>query len=254
MTFDDMALAINEHPKPELFLDIINMYQNAKNIGELLELGRDNAKRLGFSRMTYHQLPAIGNYAGTGLSRYYAYNIPKDVRASYDAVYDKKFDPLIQHVLETGSPVWLSEAAALDVFRDNRHSKTIQRTMELLGDGLAIPLYGPKLKLGYLFLAFGDTPHTPSDFHKWVSFSTATVFHTRYCTLANDVAQKINLTLREMDVLELVVMGRTNPQIAAALGISKHTVNSYMKTLFLKFGTADRVSTVIKALTHDVVV
>lgn len=254
MKSDNRALNIEPILKPRLWLDIIQGYQSASSIGDLLTLGTENAQHLGFSRMTYHQLPAIGNYAGDGLPRYFAYNIPEFVQASYVAVYSKKIDPLIQYVIETGLPIWLSEAVKLDVFKENGHSKIIERTIELLGNGLAIPLYGPKLKLGYLFLAFGDSSHKPTDFRKWISSSTANVFHTRYCKLTNSVAQKVNLTVREMEVLELVVMGKTNREIALILEISVHTVNTYMKSLFLKFGTTDRVSTVLNALTHDVIV
>lgn len=241
-------------PDLKTFVRIVDAYQNAHNIGDLLRLGKDSIKGLGFCRMTYHQLPAIGNYIGSGLPRYFAYNIPDRVLASYDSMYDKKTDPLIRYVVETGSALWLSDAVNLRHFIEIGHDKVIRRTLEVLGDGIAIPLYGPKLSPGYAFVALDPTGAKKTDLNKWVVVSSTSVFHTRYCMLKNKVAKTINLTVREMEVLELVVMGKTNPQIAAILDISKYTVNSYMKNMFLKFGTTDRVSTVIAALTHEVVV
>ena len=245
---------IENTPDMGAFVDIVEGYKSAQNIGALLRLGKQSVKGLGFSRMTYHQLPPIGNYLGSGLQRYFAYNIPEIVRSNYDAMYNKKTDPLIRYVLETGNAIWLSDALKLKHFIDIGHDEVIEKTIKALGDGLAIPLYGPKLNPGYAFVAMNPESGGKSNLNKWIAACSASVFHTRYCMLKNKVAKTINLTVREMEVLELVVMGKTNPEIATILDISKFTVNSYMKNMFLKFGTTDRVSTVVAALTHEVVV
>lgn len=44
------------------------------------------------------------------------------------------------------------------------------------------------------------------------------------------------LTPREMDVLKLVVEGRTNQSIAVNLGISEKTVEKYLESLYTKLG------------------
>ena len=246
--------AIEYSPNLDMFVEILEGYKAAPNIGALLQLGKESIKGLGFSRMTYHQLPPIGNYLGSGLQRYFAYNIPEAVRAKYDDKYSKKTDPLIRYVLESGNALWLSDAAKLQHFIDIGHDTVIKKTINLLGDGIAIPLFGPKLSPGYAYIAMESGYDGKNNLNKWIATCSATVFHTRYCILKNKVAKTINLTVREMEVLELVVMGKTNPQIATILDISKFTVNSYMKNMFLKFGTTDRVSTVLAALTHEVVV
>jgi len=99
---------------------------------------------------------------------------------------------------------------------------------------------------------FGDNSQELCEFTKWIAATTASVFHTRYCTLMTAMAEKINLTLREMEVLDLLTLGKNNPEIAIILNISKHTVNSYVKNLFMKFGTTDRVSTAVKAYQLEV--
>lgn len=235
-------------------VDIINDYQCASDLGELLDLGKKNVTAYGFSAMAYHQIPAIGNYSSTGLSRYYSYNLPEDLKRSYDSAYGKKLDPIIQYVMETGTPIWYSEALTLQAFKQGKYVEIINMIITTMGDSLAIPLFGPKLNLGYAFLTLGETHCVATDRRKWIAAATANVFHTRYCTLKNNMAKAISLTAREMEVLELIVMGKTNPDIATILGISKHTVNSYVKNLFMKFSTTDRVSTVVKALTHKVIV
>ena len=48
------------------------------------------------------------------------------------------------------------------------------------------------------------------------------------------------LTPREIDVLAQMTVGRSNPEIAAALHLSVATVKSYINTAFAKIGARDR--------------
>lgn len=47
-------------------------------------------------------------------------------------------------------------------------------------------------------------------------------------------------TRREAQVLRLVAAGRTNPEIAAALAVSRHTVKRHLDNLFDKLGISSR--------------
>jgi len=246
---ENKLFSVNKLPELDTVLETIGKYQSAKNVSSLLEIAVENLKTFGYSQATYHTLPPIGNYSGNGLSRYYSHNISQDAQTEYYAHYKHKVDPIIQYVMDNGSPIWLSE---IQMSEGNEHNDFIASIVQEMGDGLAIPLFGPSVCPGYAFLALGQSGELPSNARKWITYSTANVFHIRYCLLTNKMADKINLTIREMEVLELIFMGKTNPEIATILSISKHTVNSYTKTLFLKFGTTDRVSTVIKAMTQEV--
>jgi two-component system NarL family response regulator len=61
------------------------------------------------------------------------------------------------------------------------------------------------------------------------------------------------LTTREQEVLLLLVKGRSNKEIAAALYISEETVKSHLKTLFSKLGVRDRTDAAISAIRHGIV-
>lgn len=50
----------------------------------------------------------------------------------------------------------------------------------------------------------------------------------------------VSLTPRESEVVELVVRGCSNREIASELGISVHTVRSYLQTVTMKFGVSSR--------------
>lgn len=60
------------------------------------------------------------------------------------------------------------------------------------------------------------------------------------------------LTQREMEVLELLVKGRSNKEIGDLLGVSEAAVKFRLKGLFLKLGVQDRTEAVISALRHGI--
>ncbi|MCU0374437.1 MAG: response regulator transcription factor [Chitinophagaceae bacterium] len=70
--------------------------------------------------------------------------------------------------------------------------------------------------------------------HEGKMFLSADVHLT--VTESKAIQQQPLLTSREKEVLEQIAAGLTNPQIAAALFISQHTVESHRKNLLAKFG------------------
>ena len=66
-------------------------------------------------------------------------------------------------------------------------------------------------------------------------------------------AQRQQLTERERDVLECLIMGRSNKEIATNLCISEDTVKSHLKTLFAKLRVRDRTEAAVEAIRHGIV-
>jgi DNA-binding CsgD family transcriptional regulator len=58
------------------------------------------------------------------------------------------------------------------------------------------------------------------------------------------------LTAREVEVLRLVAAGKTNGQIAAALGISGHTVRRHLQNVFVRLGVPSRAAAAAFAVQH----
>ena len=74
--------------------------------------------------------------------------------------------------------------------------------------------------------------------------------------VAGRLAERIRrpeLTPRELEVLHLLVRGRSNKEIATSLGVSEPTVKSHLKALFLKLGVRDRTQAAVSALQHGIV-
>ena len=62
-----------------------------------------------------------------------------------------------------------------------------------------------------------------------------------------------DLTGRELEVLELIVGGRSNKEIGNALGISEATVKSHINSILGKLGVTDRTQAATTALQRGIV-
>ena len=56
------------------------------------------------------------------------------------------------------------------------------------------------------------------------------------------------LTSREKEVIELLMMGKTNKQIAKELCITSHTVKAHLEHIYEKYKVHSRIELVIKIL------
>ncbi len=56
-----------------------------------------------------------------------------------------------------------------------------------------------------------------------------------------DKLRRSALTRREYDILRLISMGQTNPEIADALGLTRNTVKTYVQSALNKLGARNRI-------------
>ncbi len=84
----------------------------------------------------------------------------------------------------------------------------------------------------------------------WVSRRIAAQMAT---WMRNESSGGDSLTGREMEILRLVVEGRTNQYIAHSLGISEKTVEKYLGEIFGKLNVASRVEAAVYAVRNGLV-
>ena len=60
------------------------------------------------------------------------------------------------------------------------------------------------------------------------------------------------LTQREVEILALIARGMTNPEIAAALFLSNHTIKTHISRIFAKTGSRDRAAAIGYAHRHHI--
>jgi DNA-binding NarL/FixJ family response regulator len=63
---------------------------------------------------------------------------------------------------------------------------------------------------------------------------------------------RADLTAREVEVLQLVARGLSNPAVARAIGRTDETVKLHLKNIFAKLGVADRTEAVTVALSRGI--
>ena len=61
-----------------------------------------------------------------------------------------------------------------------------------------------------------------------------------------------DLTPREVEILGLIARGLTNPEIAARLYLSNHTIKTHISRIFAKTGSRDRAAAIGYAHRHDI--
>ena len=66
-------------------------------------------------------------------------------------------------------------------------------------------------------------------------------------------AGRVTFTDREQEVLEMLVAGRSNKEIGAALGIEERTVKAHVAKLMRKVGVQNRIALSVHAITHSLV-
>lgn len=62
-----------------------------------------------------------------------------------------------------------------------------------------------------------------------------------------------DLSAREMEVLALIVKGKSNKQIGFALGIAEHTVKNHVKNILDKLGVDDRTQAATAAIQRGII-
>ena len=65
--------------------------------------------------------------------------------------------------------------------------------------------------------------------------------------------QRPELTQRELEVLQMLIKGRSNKEIGSALFLCEDTVKAHFKTLFAKLKVQDRTEAAIYAIRHGIV-
>lgn len=201
---------------------------------------------LGVKRISYHHLLDIGERHAGKSKPYFGYNLPENLDNFFKNQTDLHKDPGVIKVFSTGHFIWLSNMLNDPLLKKGENS-AIKRLIETIGDGLLIPLYGPQNRCGYLYVNFGKNKEAYDPLFAWQAQSLSQIAHVRYTLMLLNIQTKIKLTNREMEVLELLTFGKTNPEIGIILNISANTVSGYVKQIFLKLGTTDRVTTALLA-------
>jgi len=114
-----------------------------------------------------------------------------------------------------------------------------------LGEGLVVPVFGPGQPSGMVSLALEERLTDPM-IKATVEVPIIHAFNRLLDFIEpNIVPEKVELTLREIDVLHYVAAGKTNWEVGRVLGISENTVKKILQKVLTKYHTIDKIKRAI---------
>ncbi|QZH74099.1 MAG: autoinducer binding domain-containing protein [Erythrobacter sp.] len=115
-----------------------------------------------------------------------------------------------------------------------------------LARGIGVACYGPHGRAG--FLGAGWPPaEAPSDAVLLAVHQIGQVSFQNYCQIMRDDLTMPVLSNRELEVLGWMCRGKTNPEMAVTLGVSRSTIDAYIRRIFSKLDVTDRTAACVRA-------
>ena len=117
-----------------------------------------------------------------------------------------------------------------------------------LAAGIGTACYGPNGRAGFLGAPW---PHEqpPSGEVVLAVNQIAQVSFLRYCQLFREAIDVQPLSNRELEVVKWMCRGKSNPVIAEIIGVSRSSVDAYIRRIFAKLDVTDRTAACVRAHT-----
>lgn len=184
---------------------------------------------------------------GFGSSRRYRFLFntwPAELLEHYDAdaIFDRDFT--IRAALRRHTPFLFRE-----VYPDPQRESDLYRQFESDGarfgiaDGFAVPIHSP---LGFFGMVTMSSPVVMvlDAAERAALAAAATTIFEHFRRSADAVVERPSITAREQDCMTYVALGRTDDEIAAALGIAPSTVRHHVDNVRSKLGATTRAEAV----------
>ena len=209
----------------------------------------DHFEARGVVTISYHHLPPPGAVDHDPQVTIATHGIPEDWVRHYRDEKLYEIDPIPRRALRQTKPFRWSSVRESPNLSDRERAILDEIDRAALGDGFAVPVFGPHGRNGYVGLGFDRKPMDLELGEVMELQWAAQLAHQRYCDMLRaERHPPITLSERERQVLEWVVRGKSNSVIAEILEVSPHTVDTYLRRVFVKLGVADRVTAALRGL------
>lgn len=213
-----------------------------------MEVAADVAQSYGLSKFTTHVTPPQTSQVGRNVFIAERGHDPEWI-ATYRDPEVRKHDPIPDHVMRVGETMTF-EKAVMGLSMTVEQEAFIEKVKTAgLWDSVAIPVYGP-----FDFDTFAtftlDRPLHPEDDSLLLRAVTIVEISNRRVAnlLETEKADQEVLSSRELEVLNWMGRSKSNADIGTILAISTATVDTYVRRIFAKLNTFDRISAVIKGV------
>lgn len=211
-------------------------------------------KNFSVDAMSYYHIPPAGS-ADFSDKYFIALGFCPDKTVEYRRNFSIFKSPFIDRCRPITEPLFWPEI--LDALKMRDEERTLLQDFyctEKAKNGIVIPCFGPAGRNGCVVLRFDDTytrfSRESIRLVQWMAWNA----HVSLCKLkCAQTPDDINLTEREQEVLTWVARGKSNNVIAEIIGISHHTVNGYLRRIYLKTGTSDRTVATLRAVSGSLI-
>lgn len=164
------------------------------------------------------------------------------------------FDPLPRIAVEQAGAFRWPEAIDMGALDEGQRRYLVIAKRHGLTHGVGTACYGPNGRSSFLGLILPEDSGTLDDSDILHAHTIGQFVFQRYCALVKTPAQGPPLSKREVEVLQLISRGKSNPIIAEILQISPSSVDAYVRRIFAKLDVTDRTTASTKALSMGIIV
>jgi LuxR family quorum-sensing system transcriptional regulator CciR len=226
----------------ESALSLVGDLSRAPTIGRSIDLFQLALEPFG---VRLYRSMALGNPARATITAATVSNYPQEWIAFYRGVRAFTFDPVLVTSLKGEGFYWRDlpeprEATVRALMADGREVG--------LADGFTVLRHAPGELATAVFLAGPSLTWTALEqgvVNLICNTLMSRVLHLRDVQLAPEVRK---LSLREAEILNHAALGRTDKQIADAIGVTHVTVHTYWKEIRRKLSASDRANAVALGL------
>jgi len=237
----------------QIIEDFIDASNKAQTLEVLFNLYKEAMSQLGFDRLIFSLMTdhmAIHRRAGHGIF----FNYPEDWMKYYVQKNFEVIDPVRRQMYVAPSIFTWEGVMQLPTITENQSRFMNEGADAKLHDGIGIPLRGPRGAIAGIGAASsaGGVELQNKNLLSYVNLLSQQ-FYTVYLALEMQEANReepafVYLTDREQEVMKWLANGKTKSEIGDIIGISEHTVHTYVKASLKKLDANNTTLGVLKAL------
>ncbi len=218
-----------------------------ESMTDVLELVRDACLEQGAKRMSYHFSPIFDEPVSLR-TVIYSHGYEPEWLKEYERAEFRMHDPIPERTFRHGEAItWVDAMGAAPNTPENEAYFDAMRAAGLI-HGFGMPLYGARGREAYASFDFGRRVAEVDPEKVGFVRGLAQFAHVRICNLVDREIDFEQLSLRETEVLTWMAKGKTAQDIGKILSLSPETIRTYIKRLYEKMGTHDRIGAVVRGL------